>query len=618
MEHESFEDSAVAKIMNDHFISIKVDREERPDIDDIYMTACHLASGGNCGWPLNAFAMPDGRPVWAGTYFPKKEWINVLEYFINLKETEPDQLQQYADSLAYGIAQNDHIGMIGGEKLFTEEIIREVGSTFIQTIDLEWGGRKGAPKFPMPNNYLFLMRYAFVTGDPGAKQAVITTLNRMANGGIYDHLGGGFSRYSVDARWHVPHFEKMLYDNSQLVSLYAQAYQWTKDPLYARIIEETLEFVRRELTDQSGGFYSSLDADSEGEEGRFYVWTANEIESLFPDPSEKKIIFEYFDIRPEGNWEHQKNVLQVLNPLEEIAKANQVSTSQCAEIISRARQRMFEARSSRIRPDLDDKILTSWNALMLKGYVDAYRALNKEAYLNAALANASFIESQMLRKDGGLNRNYKNGTSGINAFLDDYALVIEAWIALYQVTFDEAWLNKARQLADYTLEHFYDAQSGMFHYTSDLDPPLIARKKELGDNVIPSSNSILAKGLHKLGLYYYHEEYLDRAAQMLHNMADQITTTRQPSFYSNWCDLYLDLAKPLYEVAIVGENAHILNLEMMRRYVPQAVFLGGRTEGNLQLLENKLQPGETYIYVCQNKMCKLPVTTVDAALKLMP
>jgi uncharacterized protein YyaL (SSP411 family) len=278
---------------------------------------------------------------------------------------------------------------------------------------------------------------------------------------------------------------------------------------------------------------------------------------------------------------------------------------------------MLEARTSRIRPGLDDKVLTAWNALMLKGYIDAYRALNDKEYLNIALANAAFIEKHVLRSDGGLNRNYKNGSSAINAFLDDYALVIDAWIALYQVTFDETWLQKARKLSDYVIAHFYDETSGMFYYTSDLDPPLIARKKELSDNVIPASNSILAKDLQLLGLYFYHEDYLDHSAQMLHNMADQVTTTSQPGFYSNWCDLYLKHARTPFEVAIVGDRAEELNHEMMQYFLPDAIFLGGTKEGGLLLLENKLQAGETFIYVCRDKVCKFPVRTVEEALRLM-
>jgi uncharacterized protein YyaL (SSP411 family) len=617
MEHESFEDTTVAQLMNDNFICIKVDREERPDVDDVYMTACHLASGGNCGWPLNAFALPDGRPVWAGTYFPRKDWIRVLEYFIKLNQTEPEKLEGYADSLTLGITQSEHMELAGGEKEFTRPALTKVVDTFLKQIDMQWGGNKGAPKFPMPNNTQFLMRYAHQTQDVKATEAVVVTLDRMATGGIYDHVGGGFARYSVDGNWHVPHFEKMLYDNGQLVSLYAQAYQWAQDSAYARVVRETLTFIDRELTDQSGGFYSSLDADSEGEEGKFYVWTEDEIIALFPDEGDREVVTSYFDVRKGGNWEEGKNVLRVLKPLADVADKSGKSLEECAGIIDNAKATLLKARAERVRPGLDDKILTSWNALMLKGYIDAYKALHEESYRTIALKNVRFLESEMLRPDGGLNRNYKNGKSSINGFLDDYALLMDAWIALYQITFDEQWLNKARRLADYAIAHFYDSESGMFFYTSDLDPPLIARKKELSDNVIPASNSILAKAFYDLGLYFYEQSYLDHAAQMLHNMNAQLTTSSHPGFFSNWCDLNLRMTWPYYEIAIVGDQSQQLSTGMMRHFIPNAIFLGGKTEGSLQLLESKLQEGETMIYVCREKVCKFPVTSVDEALKLL-
>jgi uncharacterized protein YyaL (SSP411 family) len=439
----------------------------------------------------------------------------------------------------------------------------------------------------------------------------------MATGGIYDPVGGGFARYSVDGNWHVPHFEKMLYDNGQLNTLNPQAYQWVQDPAYAQVVRESLQFIERELTDPTGGFYSSLDADSEGEEGTFYVWTEEEIHALFPDKEEREIITSYYDVRKGGNWEEGKNILRVLKPLSEIADKADKTLEDCERIIADAKGTLLKSRASRVRPGLDDKILTSWNALMLKGYLDAYKALGESTYLEIALKNAQFLEKQMLRADGGLNRNYKNGKSTINGFLDDYAILIEAWIALYQVTFDEQWLNKARKLADYAIAHFYDAGSGMFYYTSDMDPPLIARKKELSDNVIPASNSALAKGLYDLGLYFYEQSYLDHAAQMLHNMNAQLIASSHPGFFSNWCDLYLRMTWPYYEIAIVGDQAPAVSSELMGHFVPNAIFLGGKTEGSLQLLENKLQEGQTMIYVCRDKVCKFPVTTTDEALKLL-
>ena len=617
MEHESFEDSTVAAVMNEHFINIKVDREERPDIDDVYMTACQMASGRGCGWPLNAFALPDGRPIWAGTYFPQKEWMNILDQFINLKEREPEKLEEYAVQLVEGIKKVDQIVTTQSADAFKAEQMDAIATRFVANVDMTRGGRIGAPKFPMPTNWEFLMHYARLSGDDQARQAVLVTLDRMAKGGIYDQVGGGFARYSVDADWHVPHFEKMLYDNGQLVSLYAHAYQWTGDPRYQRIIEQTLEFVERELMNDSYGFYSSLDADSEGEEGKFYVWTEQEIREAIPDPELQDLAIQYYDIKEHGNWEEEKNVLQIKVSDLALANSRGKTVEQLWAQVDQIRNILMEKRASRVRPGLDDKILTSWNALMQRGYINAYQALGERKYLDVALANNQFIIDNMWREDGGLNRNYKDGKSSINAFLDDYGVLIDSWIELYQVTFDETHLDNARKLADYTIEHFFDEESGMFYYTSDLDPPLVARKKEITDNVIPASNSIIARALHKLGLLYYEQNYLDISLQMLANLAPTIETTDQPNFYGNWCAFYADQKWPLYEVAIVGKDYAALQSGLGNQYVPNSLLLGGANEGSLQLLADKLQEGETFIYVCQNKVCKFPVREVNKAMEQM-
>jgi uncharacterized protein len=617
MEHESFEDTLVSKIMNENFVCIKVDREERPDIDDVYMTACHLASGGSCGWPLNSFALPDGRPVWAGTYFPKKKWIEVLEYFIKVRNEEPEKLEEFAKQLTAGISDREQIAINLGDHIFDKDTLQKIGKTFLNNVDFKKGGRKGSPKFPMPNNYQFLLSYAHQYNDAEALKAVTVTLDNMANGGIYDHLGGGFARYSTDANWKVPHFEKMLYDNGQLVSLYAQAFQLTKNPLYKKRVEETLEFIKRELTHKSGGFYSSLDADSEGEEGKFYVWTEEEIEAVLKDEKTRKIFNDFYEVTKRGNWEEHKNILHRKKSDEDIAKKHDVSLEELEGIIKDAKAKLFKERSKRIRPLLDDKILTSWNALMLKGYVDAYKAFGNPEYLKAAEKNASFLANKMMQKDNRLNRNFKDGKSKINAFLDDYALTIQAFTALYEVTFDEKWLYKANDLAEYAIQHFFDEKSAMFNYTSDIDPPLIARKKELSDNVIPGSNSSIARGLFILGTYLYNNDYIEMASQMMKNMTGTVSETPQPNFYSNWCSLYSDLVNPPYEVAIVGDDFEKLRNDMMQNYLPNAILLGGKNEGTLELLKDKLQEGETMIYVCQNKVCKLPVTEVVKALPLM-
>ena len=619
MEHESFEDSLVAEIMNEHFVPIKVDKEERPDIDDVYMTACRLVTGRS-GWPLNAFALPNGKPVWAGTYFPKEQWLSILEQFKNLKENDYASLEEQAEKLTAGIQSQDEINLIEAEEEFTKEDLSKIGKRMVKQIDLKEGGRKGAPKFPMPNNYEFLLKYHHLTGDQEAFDAVKVTLDKMMYGGIYDQLGGGFARYSTDEIWKAPHFEKMMYDNGQLVSLYAQAYKLTKDPEYKRIIEETLTWVEREMTSDEGGFYSSLDADSEGEEGKFYVWKRSEIDEAIPNKEKADVFCNYYNVTTGGNWEHDNNILLRKQTDQEVAKERELSIAELQSIINEGKASLMSVRNTRERPGLDDKILTSWNAIMLKGYIDAYSALQNPDYLKKALTNANFIVSNMKQGDHRLDRNYKNGKSSINGFLDDYALTIDAFIALYQVTFDEQWIYQADELNQYVIEHFYNKENSMFNYTSDIDPPLVARKLEIGDNVIPGSNSIMARNLRYLGELYYGEDGHDNlqiSKQMLTNMYATLTSVEEPSFYSNWAQLFVDMAYPPYEVAILGDDAEQAREAMMSHYIPNAMFLGGKSEGNLLLLKDKLQEGQTMIYVCQAKTCKFPVEDPKEAIKLI-
>lgn len=614
MEHESFEDSLIAAQMNTNFICIKVDREERPDIDDVYMTACQLASGRGCGWPLNAFALPDGRPVWAGTYFPKDQWSNILKQFSELQKNDSPKLEEAADKITSGINSSSSITVNTIEATYTSEELEQITNRFVENIDFVDGGKQGAPKFPMPNNYEFLLQYHYMTGDEKVLNAAKLTLDKMANGGIYDQLGGGFARYSVDSRWLAPHFEKMLYDNGQLISLYSHAYQLLKDPLYKNVIEQTIEFIERELMDSSNGFYSSLDADSEGEEGKFYVWQSNEIDSIIQDTRKAKIYKDYYFVKEEGNWEHT-NILFKVNA--NIAKRYNISNEELENIINEGNKLLFDFRQNRTRPGTDDKILTSWNGLILKGYIDAYKALGTESYKKTALKNAEFLLNNSIQSDGSLNRNYKNGISNINAFLDDYATVIDAFIGIYEITFDQSWLDKARELTEYVNQHFFDDNSRMFFYTSDEDAALIARKMELTDNVIPASNSIMARNLFKLGTLYSDNKLLSQSKQMLNNMLDDLTASSTPSFYSNWCQLYASMITPPYEIAILGKESSLKAKEMQSQYLPNALFLGGTTEGSLDLLKDKLQDGETMIYVCQNKVCKLPTTETKKALTLM-
>jgi uncharacterized protein YyaL (SSP411 family) len=618
MEHESFEDTTVANIMNKNFVCIKVDREERPDIDDVYMTACQLASGGGCGWPLNSFALPDGRPVWAGTYFPKDKWMEVLEYFRKTYAEEPAKLQDYAVRLVAGVQDHglDSV-IISGQAVISKKDVLDISKTFMDRMDPTLGGRRGSPKFPMPNNSEYLMHYAHREQDPRAKELVITTLDRMMMGGIYDQLEGGFARYSTDSFWLVPHFEKMLYDNGQLVSLYAKAYAWTKKQEYLDVVNQTLEFVDKNWSDPSGGFYSSFDADSEGEEGKFYVWTTKELETLIPNTEDRKLFYELNDIKSGGNWEHGKNILQQHRSPGELARTNSLTPEALQQKMDGIKKVLLEERKKRVAPGLDDKILTSWNGLMLQGYIDAYRVTNNKAYYDRAKKNAEFIRDKMIGKDYQLSRNFKNGKATINAFLDDYAITIQAFLSMYQCSFDTTWLNHANGLAEHVLAHFDGDSTTLFYYTSDLDQALVARRVDFGDNVIPSSNSIMAKDLYHLGTLLAKNDYIERANKMLQVIMPRIKSDGQPSFYSNWCDLMLAFAKTPYEVAVVGKDYDKILAELQLRYQPDVLYLGGASEGSLELLEDKLVENQTFIYVCQNKVCKMPTEDINKALELM-
>ncbi|WNJ21439.1 thioredoxin domain-containing protein [Pontibacter sp. G13] len=611
MEHESFEDTAVAKLMNEHFVSIKVDREERPDVDQIYMNAAYLISGRG-GWPLNAIALPDGRPLFAGTYFPKDKWVEVLEHFVNLKQTQPDQLSQFAEQLTAGIKQADVLPPVASSSTWEPEQLDGIAGGIVSRMDPQLGGLNKAPKFPMPSIHEFLLQYHAQTGDQQSLNLVTTSLDEMAAGGIYDQLGGGFARYSTDAEWKVPHFEKMLYDNGQLVSLYAHAYQLTKKPLYKRIVEETLAFVNREWTDETGGFYASYDADSEGEEGKFYTWTEKEIMKTLG--MQAKAFKDFYEIQPKGNWE-ETNILYYRQNLAEVAKKFDMEPEEFSLQLDQNRKVLFEKREKRVKPGLDDKILAGWNGLMLKGYVDAYRVFRNPAYLETALKNAAFIEENMRTSDGGLLRNYKDGKAVIPAFADDYGAVTQAYIALYQATFDEKWLMEADELMQYAITHFSDDASPFFFLTSDTDDPLITRPREIPDNVIPSSNSLLATSLFDLGTYLEKEEYLDRAAQMAQAVA--ASSRENGAYYAQWAQLMLKLTYSPFEVAILGDNWAEFAAEWDQAFAPNVLLMGGASEGKLPLLERKLVPGTTTIYVCQQKVCKLPVQDVAAAREQM-
>lgn len=610
MEHESFEDEKVAQRMNELFVCIKVDREERPDIDQIYMDAVQLMTRRG-GWPLNCFALPDGRPFFGGTYFPKAQWLDILKRVSGEYTKNPEKVNEYASKLTEGVQAVGVIPMNTATPEFSPEVADLTVKNWSASFDRDEGGPNHAPKFPIPNNWQFLLRQAHLSKDQELMKQVELTLDKMAYGGIYDQLGGGFARYSTDELWKVPHFEKMLYDNAQLVSLYSEAYQATQKPLYRQVVFETLEFIERELTDSEGAFYSALDADSEGEEGKFYVWKKDELKAVLKEDYEW--FSDYYNVNAKGIWEHGNYILLRDKTPEKIAQKHDLTLEKLEQKRKAAVAKLMKVRDQRIRPGLDDKSLTSWNALMLKGYTDAYATFGEAHFLKVALKNAHFLLKHQKRNDGGLWHNYKNGTSNLNGYLEDYCFTIEAFIGLYQVTFDEQWLLEARQLADYTIDHFYHAENGMFYFTSNLDSPLVARKFELHDNVIPASNSSIAKGLFYLGHYYDHASYLEKSKTMLNNVLSGMPGYGQG--HSNWGMLLLHHLHPYYEIAVLGKKADALREGLDAHYLPNKLLLGSERDSNLPLLENKFVQGKSLIYVCLNKTCKLPVTTVADALE---
>ena len=609
MEHESFRDEHVAEIMNRDFVSIKIDREERPDLDQLFMDVAHLTTGKG-GWPLNIIALPDGRPIFAGTYFQKRQWLNLLNEIQHIYLQSPQKLNHLAQEIKQGIERMDFVGVVKDSALFTEERMDTIIETWKKSLDFDWGGNIGEPKFPMPVEYNFLLSHLKKKSNTGIEKYINISLSRMAWGGIYDQLGGGFSRYSVDAFWKVPHFEKMLYDQGQLIEIYANAFQLTQKPLFKKVVEETVDFVNRELKSPLGGYYASLDADSEGEEGKFYYWYKNEIVDLLGD--DHQIFCSFYNITNEGNWECGKNVLFQTISLEQFASKHNLSPELLESKLNNCKKILFETRSKRVRPNLDDKILTSWNAIMIKGLVQAYRATNNKTYLDNALETSLFLINVARKDDGGLWRSLNGGKGTINAFLDDYALLIDAWIDLYQVTFDDSWLLKAHALCEYVVCHFFNEDNHLFYYTSIIDDPLMIRKSELSDNVIPASNSVMAFNLYRLSKYFLNKEAYHTALQMLKNLSGRID--EYGKYYANWQRLKLFFIHENYELVISGKGKEKARDEFLSSFNPY-IFIAGASN-NIPLSSGKRSEELTF-YLCKNNTCNLPIQSILGLKKLI-
>lgn len=616
MEHESFEDEATAAVMNEHFVSIKVDLEERPDVDQIYMTFVQMTSGHG-GYPLNVFLTPDKLPFFGGTYFPPVNRYN-MPSFQRILLSIADAWQNKRDELLH--SANDILGEMqrvsvvdAATEGLSLDSLDSAFLSFTRSFDHVNGGFGGAPKFPPPMSLEFLLRYYHRTKDENALAMVKKTCDAMASGGIYDQLGGGFHRYTVDAIWLVPHFEKMLYDNAQLARIYLHLFQITKDEFYKRVAVETLEYVKREMTGASGGFYTAQDADSEGAEGKFFVWMPEEITEIL-GADEARIFNFYFDVTEHGNFE-EKNILNVKNSIETVAAQFEISEDELKEILKRGREKLFIEREKRIKPFRDEKVLTAWNGLMLATFAEASAILDSEDYLSIAKRNADFIKGN-LQKDGYLLRTYKDGQAKLNAYLEDYANFADGLTELFQASGEVKYLTEAKRLADLMITEFWDEEAGGFFFTANNHEELLMRSKDFYDNATPSGNSAAADALLKLAKLIGDERYERFAVTVLRLIAPQIRSYPQAFGRAlSSLEFYLN---PVKEIVIIGERGNELEREVRREYLPNKVVVLCEKElsNAIPLLENRqMIEGKPTAFVCENFTCQQPVTTAEELSK---
>jgi len=619
MERESFENEAIASIMNEHFINIKVDREERPDLDAIYMAAVQMMTGSG-GWPMTVFLTPDQIPFYGATYFPPEDrrgipgFPRVLVSVARAYREKKEQIRNDATAIVAALRNSAQAEM--HEDGLTTSILDSAADRLMAAYDDLEGGFGSAPKFPPSMSLTFLLRSYLRTGNGEFRAVVEHTLDKMACGGIYDQLGGGFHRYSVDSRWLVPHFEKMLYDNALLSRVYLDAYLLTKKPLYRRIAEETLDYVLREMTSPEGGFYSTQDADSEGHEGKYFLWSPVEVSAVLGQ-EDGDLFCRYFDITGDGNFEG-RSILNIPRPAALVARLNGVSEQRLLEVARRGRALLLQERERRVRPGRDDKILTAWNGLMLRSFAEAARGLGRHEYRLAAVAAAECVLGRA-RREGRLLRSYKDGKARIAAYLEDYAFVIDGLVSLYEATFDPRWLEEAIGLANVAVELFTDEQGTGFYYTSREDEPLIHRPKELYDGAVPSGSSVLVCAFLRLWKLTNEEQWASRARTVLEPMA--VPMELHPQAFSNFlCALDFYLA-PVREIAIIGNPqdaaTQLLLNELSGRYLPNSVVACG-LDGRPLLLSGKTPVGgKPAVYICRDSVCEAPVTDPAALGRLL-
>ncbi|MDG1572680.1 thioredoxin domain-containing protein [Robiginitalea sp. M366] len=606
MEEETFEDDSVARLMNDRFISVKVDREERPDVDQVYMTAVQLMTGQG-GWPLNVLVLPNGKPLYGGTYHTRKQWMEVLSEMDRLYRENPARAREYADKVAQGVSQANRLGAAADARPVQPAEVAGAMRGWKAQWDLQWGGNQGEQKFMMPAQLQFLMDYAYLARDTAADAHVQKTLTRMALGGVYDQVGGGFYRYSTDAQWRIPHFEKMLYDNAQLLELYARAYKRYKDPAYRETAEGIFTFLQREMKALEGGYFGAMDADSEGEEGKYYLWTLPELQSILGDGY--PVFARYYDLRPEVAWEG-RYVLSRTQPDMAFAEAESLRPDSLQALKASWQTALLQAREKRVAPGIDQKILTSWNALLVKGMVEAYEAFEVPEYLQAARDLYGELSTLQVAR-GTLRHTSIGGIAGEEGFLEDYAQLADAGFRLYQATGESEYLQQAESWMEEALERFEaDPDTGMFRYTQGEE--LMAEIYRTDDGVIPSANSVLAGMFLKLGHFYFRETLLERSQGMVLALRERFR--QAPMHYCGWGRLMLAYAYPYFEVATVGPEARALHQAFSREFTPNTMRVFSAAESNLPLYANRYDTDGTFIYVCRDHSCRLPVPTAKEAL----
>ena len=619
MEHESFENEKIAQIMNENFVCIKVDREERPDLDSIYMNAVQMMTGHG-GWPMTMFLTPDLKPFYGGTYYPPADrqgmpgFPRVLSAIADSYVNRKQDIMDSADTITGELRKMNHFHAT--DEMLTTEVLNQAFSALSSNFDRANGGFGNAPKFPPSMTLMFFLRHWKRTNSQAALEMAELTLEKMAEGGMYDHLGGGFARYSVDAQWLVPHFEKMLYDNALLARVYLYAYQATGKPSYRRVAEEILEYIIRDMTDRTGGFYSAEDADSEGEEGKFYVWTKQEVTDILGEV-DAQLFCDYYDVTEQGNFEHGKSILNTPIKIEETARDKGIQVEEFSRRMDAARKRLFYEREKRVRPGRDEKILAAWNGLMLTAFAEAANILGRDDYRAVAVKNAEFL-LESLMQNGRVLRTFKDGTAKLNGYLEDYSYLIEGLVAVYEATFDPKFFDSARKLADTMIEQFWDEAEGGFFFTSADHEELITRTKDYFDNATPSGNSVAAVALLKLGMLTQENRYQRCAATILRTMRQAMA--KYPSAFGYLlCALDFYLSEPK-EIAIVGDaDSHEVRSfisEIYSRYLPNKVLALKEPDGiesdSIKLLSDRsMVGGKPTVYVCRNYTCLIPATTVD-------